>query len=622
MAWLESMAPPLGHGVKSGRSPAKLQPDGDGDRADVSAAKKRRTTSLPDETPSEMPVSNSNVKTLRSPSALAILSVPLLLAALVNGCASDQAGTDQPALSEGVNSEANGLEVTVALRDGAMELVGTRAVEIEEHAPLESHDDSPQFGQLSYTLKTASGIVRGTVPDPRVVRVEKGENEQAHSQVLRANYGEIVFRLPTSTGVLTLREPGGRSHTLDLSANDALTTQKAGDVRLRDINLDGGSMQPEGRGPSGAEPVTLQAANRCDGTVGVLFVPEGYTQAEMTEFHSLVEALALRMKKNFPDMAALSRHFALYYVDIASKESGISEPGKIRDTAFGLEYLVPPGPDGGAATESRTNWIVLPSSRRKKETSAAVLRARTKTKSEVVVIVPNIKEGRSNASPNERVIRLVPHGWVHSTLVHEIGHALPWLADEYAEEGRCDLATAGARPNTTKTPANPKWKSFFSAAPVQGAEYCAEGVYRPAERCLMNDHRAYNQFCPVCRKAFDDNFSSRRVTASRWPSCRNYRYDAGADAAGIGSSSGASDAGIRDARADATVQPCNARPKGACGAGNVCAWTGLGYCCRPEIPLTQQCATDDDCGRRRICTATREGGTLTCAEFGSALCTE
>ena len=579
-----------------------------------------------------MAVSKSNVRNLRFLSILAGLFVPVALAALANGCAPDTNGSDYTRAALG---EDRGVEVTIVLRDAAIELVGARAVDVDEHEPLESHDESPQFAPLAYRFEGAAGVVQGKVPDPRVVRVETVEHDHGHSEALQANYGELALRLPARDGVLTLTEAGGRTYTLDLSKGGAVTTQAADSVQFRGIDVGGGSSTPRPRGPGYAEPVTIQDANPCEGSVGVLFVPEGYTRGELGQFHSTVRAMvSTMMSSDYPDMNELSKHFAFYYLDIASNQSGISEPGTVKDTAFGLEYRATPGPDGGATAEPRNHWMVLPTQRRTTAASVAVLRGRTQTRSEVLVIVPNITEGRSNASPNTREVRLVNGQSVAATLAHEIGHAMPWLADEYVDPNHpqwCNLATAGARPNTTKDAANPKWKSFFSGAPVMGAEYCPQGVYRPAEECLMRNHYITNRFCPVCRKAFDDNFASRRVSAGRWPSCWGYRPDGGtpdarapeaASGSSSGGASGTRDAGSADARTDAAAQPCNNRPKGSCGAGNICAWTGEGYCCRPEISFSQRCTADKDCNGGQVCTATSVGEALTCAAAGRAQCTD
>lgn len=556
-----------------------------------------------------------NKKTLP---ALAGLLVPAVLAAVANGCA-DAPQTPERALA--ALGEDKGVEVTVALRDAAIELIGARSIELEEHEPLESRDESPQFAPLAYRFQGATTLLQGTVPDPRVVRAESIDHDHGHSALSRATYGEIALRLPSRQGVLTLTEPAGRTYTVDLSTGNVLAPKSAGSVALRGIDVGGG--RPSGTGPIYAEPVTIRAANTCEGTVGVLFVPEGYTRSEFGEFHAQVESMVTSMMSDYPDMAELARHFAFHYLDIASNQSGISEPGAIKDTAFGLEYE--------ANASDPANRMVNLTARRTTAASIAVLRGRTQTRSEILVIVPNITQGRSNASPNTREIRLVPNASAAVTLAHEIGHALPWLADEYVDPQNpqwCDLATAGARPNTTKDAANPKWSSFFTGAPVEGAEYCNAGVFRPAEQCLMKDYTT-NRFCPVCRKAFDDNFASRRVSAGRWPSCWGYRSDAGAADAratetGSGSSSGSSggiaDAGAADAKTDAALQPCNNRPKGACGAGNICAWTGEGYCCRPEIALTRRCSGDKECGGGQVCTATRVGDALTCAPSGRAQC--
>lgn len=110
-------------------------------------------------------------------------------------------------------------------------------------------------------------------------------------------------------------------------------------------------------------------------------------------------------------------------------------------------------------------------------------------------------------------------------LVHEFGHAMAGLADEYqdddaAVEGFYNLKKEPLEPNiTTLVNFGSKWKSMVkkgtiiptkemvdsheSVGAFEGGGYLAKGIYRPCYDCTMRSVR-YNYFCPVCKKAIID----------------------------------------------------------------------------------------------------------------------
>lgn len=107
-------------------------------------------------------------------------------------------------------------------------------------------------------------------------------------------------------------------------------------------------------------------------------------------------------------------------------------------------------------------------------------------------------------------------------LVHEFGHDLAGLGDEYytsdvAMQNFYPLDTEPWEPNlTTLKEFNKKWKEMIKpGTPVptpaetryeketgvfEGGGYASKGVYRPSMDCTMKSAR-YNYFCPVCKGA-------------------------------------------------------------------------------------------------------------------------
>ncbi|MCQ2283707.1 MAG: IgA Peptidase M64 [Bacteroidales bacterium] len=113
-------------------------------------------------------------------------------------------------------------------------------------------------------------------------------------------------------------------------------------------------------------------------------------------------------------------------------------------------------------------------------------------------------------------------------IVHEMGHLIGGLADEYytSEVSVQDFYPAGIEPVepnvTTLVDFDSKWKTMLDEGtdiptkPVskddpnfdklgvyEGGGYVAKGVYRPSLHCTMHQIR-YNDFCPVCEKALKE----------------------------------------------------------------------------------------------------------------------
>lgn len=110
--------------------------------------------------------------------------------------------------------------------------------------------------------------------------------------------------------------------------------------------------------------------------------------------------------------------------------------------------------------------------------------------------------------------------------VHEFGHVLLGLGDEYVDPDTFDLYPPKVEPwepnLTTLTDFGSKsyWRSLITeGTPVptpatkeydgcvgvyEGGGYQAKGIYRPWQNCLMNNLHKTNDFCPVCTRAITD----------------------------------------------------------------------------------------------------------------------
>ena len=82
--------------------------------------------------------------------------------------------------------------------------------------------------------------------------------------------------------------------------------------------------------------------------------------------------------------------------------------------------------------------------------------------------------------------------------VHELGHSLAGLADEYSYDPGCGFSADGVNTSTNATDgAWPEWIADLGA-PRQGAQYYQQCVYRPVDNCEMRE--LSQPFCPVCNQ--------------------------------------------------------------------------------------------------------------------------
>lgn len=103
--------------------------------------------------------------------------------------------------------------------------------------------------------------------------------------------------------------------------------------------------------------------------------------------------------------------------------------------------------------------------------------------------------------------------------IHEVGHALYGLSDEYAEyagappaDQRWEVAVS---PNLTLDRAGSRWRDLVPTPPVEGGGMWTEGVWRPQTHCRMRESRS-RLFCPVCEDVIRSAGSARRPPAPTW----------------------------------------------------------------------------------------------------------
>ena len=235
------------------------------------------------------------------------------------------------------------------------------------------------------------------------------------------------------------------------------------------------------------------------------FMAEGFQASEMDQFHAMVTRCVDRFAATEP-FAGLLDHLSVAEVAIPSATSGIGGGG----TPFGARFQ-----------EGSLKRVILID-----QEKAAKMRDRCFQGSAVALIVANTQTygGSGGAST---VFSCDPQ-WAPDIAIHELGHSLFGLADEYDAAGqssngkpvepnvsdtaeRRKLKWAALVASGTPLPTQRKGGRRVPGGPVgayEGAKYQKSGLYRPAPDCRM---RTPDQpFCPVCARTIVERLARHR----------------------------------------------------------------------------------------------------------------
>ncbi len=261
------------------------------------------------------------------------------------------------------------------------------------------------------------------------------------------------------------------------------------------------------------ELIALRTNGPSTNRLNIVFFPEGYTTNELRQFIADAQRAADGLL-SAPPYLEYRDYCNVYAIVVPSEQSGASHPEwpLKRNTYFNssydstLDYILTMPPN-----ELDTNYA---NGRGKID---ALLQTFMPHCGLPIVLVNELVPGGSGggvciASLGEPFPEL---------MIHESGHTLSHLGDEYTESR--DYASSldsDTEPNTTKETqrASIKWNIWINAStPVptsetatqyagavglfQGAHYNATGWYRPRINCIMRQMDSGAPFCEVCSEA-------------------------------------------------------------------------------------------------------------------------
>lgn len=255
--------------------------------------------------------------------------------------------------------------------------------------------------------------------------------------------------------------------------------------------------------------MNLHTGNTPDKAIDVLFVPDGYAQSDKKLMKKDMKRFASYVMKCSP-YKEMKKHVNIRAIEGYSEESGITQPQNnifhktlVNSTFNALDldrYLMCPGVWNLNDVADDAPY-------------------------DVIIIICNTEKYGGGGIYNF-YCTVYNHGqYPDYVIVHEMGHLIGGLADEYyeSEVSVQDFYPAGIEPVepnlTTLVNFGSKWKDMLDKdTPVptpaanqesdklgvyEGGGYVSKGVYRPMMHCTMHQIR-YNDFCPVCKKALED----------------------------------------------------------------------------------------------------------------------
>ena len=249
------------------------------------------------------------------------------------------------------------------------------------------------------------------------------------------------------------------------------------------------------------EPVHLVRGNDSDANrVNIVVLGDGYTRGEIDKYADNVEGLLTKLFAE-PPFADYAAYFNVRRIDVVSRESGADHPSQqiFRDTALHARYECL---DNEEEEEEQPPWVLCID-------NGAVLdvldRSVPSIDQPIVLVLVNDKEYGGSARGTYAVASVHQDG--AEIMLHELGHSLGELADEYwcDDETKCQNWVEPNKVNATResTVAAIKWSHWIEpGTPVpatdatpgivsafEGARYCETGLYRPTYKSKMRNVR-------------------------------------------------------------------------------------------------------------------------------------
>lgn len=231
---------------------------------------------------------------------------------------------------------------------------------------------------------------------------------------------------------------------------------------------------------------TLLSSGTTSSRYDMVILGDGYTSAEQARFDQDCTNFMTALLQRQP-YSTFASYINVHTVFRASTMSGANHPDTnpplVRNPVYGSSYNT-----GGTA---RCLYI--------SNTSLALADAALAPANEGRILVM-VNDSRYGGCAAQFAVSYNGSS-MNEVQIHEVGHSLAGLADEYDYPNQTYTGGEPGQANITTSPSGQKWSHWWgtggiSATAYQGAGYHLYGLYRPAQNCLMRNLGI--PLCAVC----------------------------------------------------------------------------------------------------------------------------
>jgi hypothetical protein len=385
-------------------------------------------------------------------------------------------------------------------------------------APLPSTDRGSQSIEVVLTGPAGLSHTQRLEVGPLCFEHPSGTPPHVQGDRITVHQDTFVIEAPEIAGMsrvqLARYEKGAAGLQRKLLDDEALDERKftaaGGPVLYADLAFAtaGAAIEPSGPKTTGAviwpesvgdpDIYRLVQGNpaESDRRVNVVIVPDGYSVSDKAVMDQNANSLAAYLGAVTP----FSEHMPfinLILVYAYSIDSGVDECdcGVLKDTAMGLRFPS----DYPACGDSGNRCLYYGSGGCDTDSSIHIAQAELRapgfdvSQGDRTIVMGNTT--RYGGCGGSRSVYSARNGSALEIAVHEMGHTMAGLGDEYAGNPSCGHAATEINTSTSPAGAWPEWSEFLGD-PVEGADYYDECVYRPIANCKMRSLGV--PFCPVC----------------------------------------------------------------------------------------------------------------------------
>ncbi|MFS8098032.1 M64 family metallopeptidase [Lentzea alba] len=212
----------------------------------------------------------------------------------------------------------------------------------------------------------------------------------------------------------------------------------------------------------------------------LVFVGDGYTTDDLATYTTNVKSKWDELSAVEP-FASYKDYFNVWQVDVISTESGVDHDptkGLLKDTALDMGFWC-------QGRDANTERLLCVNETKAKEFAALAPQA-----DQVIALGNTTKYGGAGGSVATASGSNAQAGQI---AIHELGHSIGGLADEYDYPYATYTGNEPREFNVTKDPTGAKWGEYLGQpspdggviAPVEGARYYKNGLYRPTANSIM-----------------------------------------------------------------------------------------------------------------------------------------